>query len=388
MARPSDARSSTPGPAVVAAKIRGLVAGRRGVRHDGSESAGPVRSHDVAAAATDTGARDVAAEVDRLVGEGRLVDAVDRLAAAYRDTQRPADAIRLVDLRHRASASLESGPGRSPWPPAYDDPFPEVTGRLPEVDRGDLTTDVLGGAVAHHGALVVRGLFDHAQVARGLEVIHTLWRHRDELPVGGRGNEWFRPFPLSEQPDRVLRKMVADKGGAWLADSPVATAHFLDELAAAGAVGVIAEHMGERPCFSLQKSTLRRSLPVAELTGWHQDGSFLGADVRTMNVWVTFSRCGGDHPAPGLEVVPRRFDEILPVEGWSRAGISFDLVDEIAAETPVIRPAFEPGDALMFDERFLHRTFLDASMTEVRFALECWFFAPSHPAESYLSLVV
>jgi hypothetical protein len=32
----------------------------------------------------------------------------------------------------------------------------------------------------------------------------------------------------------------------------------------------------------------------------------------------------------------------------------------------------------MFDERFLHRTYLNRFMTEDRDALECWFFAPSH----------
>jgi hypothetical protein len=379
------ARTSATLSSAVTDRVRGLVArGRRGGagnRGAAASAGGPTGRGDQTPDHTDS-------EVDRLVAEGRLVDAVDLLATEYRENRDPAAAIRLVDLRHRAAAAVEAGPGRSPWPPSYDDPFPGVAGRLPEVQRSELTADVLGGAVAHHGALVVRGLFDEHQVASGREVIQTARRRRDELPAGSQGNEWFRPFPQSEQRDRVLRKMVADKGGTWLADSPAATAHFLDELTAAGAVGAIAEHMGERPCFSLQKSTMRRSLPVAELTGWHQDGSFLGADVRTMNVWVTLSRCGGDHPAPGLEIVPRRFDEILPVEGWSRAGISFELIDQIAAETPVLRPAFEAGDALMFDERFVHRTFLDASMTEVRFALECWFFALSHPADSYLSLLV
>ena len=379
------ARTSATLSSAVTDRVRGLVSrgrrGRAGGRGAAASPGGPTGRRDESPEHT-------APEVDRLVAEGRLVDAVDLLATAYRENREPAAAIRLVDLRRRAAAAMEAGHGRSPWPPAYDDPFPGVTGRLPEVDRAELTTDVLGGAVAHHGALLVRGLFDEHQVARGLEVIQTAGRRRDELPAGSRGDEWFRPFPESEHRDKVLRKLVAEKGGTWLADSPAATAHFLDELTASRAVGVIAEHMGERPCFSLQKSTMRRSLPIAELTGWHQDGSFLGDDVRTANVWVTFSRCGGEHPAPGLEVVPRRIDEILPVEGWSRAGISFDLIDEIAAETPVVRPAFEAGDALMFDERFLHRTFLDASMTQVRFALECWFFAPSHPAEGYLSLLV
>jgi hypothetical protein len=64
-------------------------------------------------------------------------------------------------------------------------------------------------------------------------------------------------------------------------------------------------------------------------------------------------------------------------------------VHRTAGETPVIRPEFEPGDALLFDERMIHRTFLseDVLMTHERLAAECWFFAPSHPAEDYVSLL-
>ena len=60
----------------------------------------------------------------------------------------------------------------------------------------------------------------------------------------------------------------------------------------------------------------------------------------------------------------------------------------MAADTPTICPEFAPGDALLFDERFLHRTHLSAEMTEDRYALECWFFAPSHPSSGYLSFLV
>jgi phytanoyl-CoA dioxygenase PhyH len=381
--RASDTRSRGPRAAAVADRLRDLLADRR--RDDRTATAGPTRSGTTTSAPPPSAAN----QVDRLVDEGRILDAVDALATAYRTTRDPADAIRLVDLRHEAFATLEARTGRSPWPPTYDDPFPAVSGRLPEVEAPDLTTEVLGGAVAHHGALVVRGLFDDDRVARGLETIQTAQRARDALSDHDRGDEWFRPFPKSERNDNILRRMVRDTGGTWLADSPAAAAHFLDELTAVGAVGVIAEHLGERPCFSLQKSTMRESQPEEQMTGWHQDGSFLEGDVRTMNVWVSFTRCGGEHPAPGLEVIPRRFNEILPTMNlWSPSAISFDLIDELATDTPVIRPAFEPGDALMFDERFVHRTFLDGSMTNVRYALECWFFAPSHYAENYLPLVV
>ena len=32
---------------------------------------------------------------------------------------------------------------------------------------------------------------------------------------------------------------------------------------------------------------------------------------------------------------------------------------------------------MMFDELFLHRTAVDESMTQCRYAIESWFFAPS-----------
>jgi hypothetical protein len=43
----------------------------------------------------------------------------------------------------------------------------------------------------------------------------------------------------------------------------------------------------------------------------------------------------------------------------------------------VIRPVFEAGEALLFDELFLHSTAADPSMAGSRYAVESWFFAPS-----------
>ena len=328
-------------------------------------------------------------EADRLVATGRLDEAVDVLAAAYRTDADPVLAIRLVDLRERAARELDPGPGRSPWPPTYDDPFPQVSGRLPETGVAELTADVLGGAVAYHGALIVRGMLDDAQVGRSVEAIHTTQTWRDNGSGEAAGSGWYRTFPTPNRSDQALRHRAAKAGGTWLVDSPITTAQILDDLASAGAIDVISRHLGERPCFSLQKATLRRVPAKDRVTGWHQDGSFLDAGVRTMNVWVALSRCGGDYPSPGLEVVPGRIAEILPVGGTlTPYAISFDVVEEIASETPVIRPEFAPGDALMFDERFLHRTYLNRFMTEDRYTLECWFFAPSHHSTGYTSFLV
>ena len=40
---------------------------------------------------------------------------------------------------------------------------------------------------------------------------------------------------------------------------------------------VLSDYFGERPALSVQKWTLRR-IPPDTLTGWHQDGAFLGTE--------------------------------------------------------------------------------------------------------------
>ena len=164
-----------------------------------------------------------------------------------------------------------------------------------------------------------------------------------------------------------------------MADSPANAALVLDLLVARGVIGAVTDHLGERPCFSLQKSTLRHLRAEPGFGGWHQDGAFLGDDVRTMNVWAALTPCGGDLPTPGLELVPRRFDEILSTDGGMVAhSVDPDLIAQLAGETPTVRPEFGVGDGLMFDEKLLHSTYLPAHMTDDRYALECWLFAPSH----------
>src|SRR4029079_2688068 len=54
------------------------------------------------------------------------------------------------------------------WPRVLDDPFPDVFGRPPEVGVDELSMHVLGGALLHHGSLIVRGLMtrDRARALR------------------------------------------------------------------------------------------------------------------------------------------------------------------------------------------------------------------------------
>lgn len=328
------------------------------------------------------------AVAERRVEAGDLVAAIDGLSDAAVQNRGDVRILhRLLEYRHEAADSIRAVP-REPWPPVYSDPFPDVVGTPPEIDGSELNGEVLGATVAHHGSLLVRNLFDERQVEQAKAAIDQIQRHRsaEELQPGFR--RWFRPWKLTKKIDGVLRDRVWEQGGTWLADSPATAEIVLRELRASGALGAITDHFGERPLFSLQKSTLRRSAPEYRYAAWHQDGSFLGDGARAMNVWVALTPCGGDRPTPGLEVVPRRLDDILPRDGGIvPSAISDETVLDAAGSTPPVCPLFEPGDALLFDERMAHRSHLTEGMTEFRYAIECWFFAPANFTENYQSFL-
>jgi hypothetical protein len=159
----------------------------------------------------------------------------------------------------------------------------------------------------------------------------------------------------------------------------------LDVVERTGIGDLLTDYLGERPALSASKCTLRR-IPVTTHSSWHQDGAFLGSDVRSANLWLALSDCGVD--APGLDIVPRRLNQILATgtEGsifeWA---VSPDVVAE--AGLPVERPEFAPGDGLLFDHWFLHRTTPDPTMTRERYALETWFFAPSTYPDGQIPIV-
>lgn len=320
----------------------------------------------------------------------QLVAEIDRLAAENRTRPDPDVQIRLIELRKEAAGKLHGRGGRPDWPPHYTDPYPEVRGALPEMTPDTLDADRVGGAVAHEGAAIVRGLLDPEQATTLRDVIDTVHERKGQGDAAEpAADAIYRPITTSEpMKTAVLRNMVGEQGGIWLADSPLATAVVLDELDRAGVLATFTDHFGQRPFFSMQKSTLRRAPAKWRFTAWHQDGAFLGAEVRTMNVWVALSPCGGERPTPGLELMPRRMEGILPYgNNWAPHAAHFEDVEALAEETPTIIPEFEPGDALIFDERFLHRTYLREDVSEPRYALECWFFCPSSPAPDYLPLL-
>ncbi len=95
----------------------------------------------------------------------------------------------------------------------------------------------------------------------------------------------------------------------------------------AGLTQVITDYLGERPTISVQKCTLRKVDPDAG-HGWHQDGAFMG-DVRALNVWLSLSRCGDE--SPGMDIVPRRLDHIVPT-GTEGALFDWSVSPQVAEE--------------------------------------------------------
>jgi hypothetical protein len=62
------------------------------------------------------------------------------------------------------------------------------------------------------------------------------------------------------------------------------------------------------------------------------------------------------------------------------------VAEKAAGKAGIIRPIFEPGDVLLFDELFLHQTGSDPGMPHPRYAVESWFFGSSAFPSDYVPL--
>jgi len=337
----------------------------------------------------DLGAR-VLSDARRAAGEGRCLDAIDALQTLDGPLVDPEVEEWMVRLRHDAFPELAGATGRPEWPASFPDRRrPGPTG-LPEATPDELTGDLIGGAITHHGALRVNGLLDEGQVAELIAAIDQAFAARDRWleDEATPTPPWFVPFVPNDPAiaAALSRSFAVEAGAVWTADSPRVLHQLLQTYDHIGLRRAAEEYLGERPAISVRKCTLRRVPPDLERAAWHQDGAFLGPQVRSLNVWLALSRCGGSSGAPGLELVPRRMDRVLDTGTtgtylpWA---VSPVLVDELVESTgtPTVRPEFAPGDALLFDDRFLHRTGVADDLTQPRYAVETWLFAPStYPA--------
>jgi hypothetical protein len=335
-------------------------------------------------------------EACELAAQGRHLEAIEALTAANRLRHDDENEVLLVRLRHQAFSQLRESRPRTPWPPVIADPFPDVTGCPPEVIGAQLTPDLLGGALLHHGCLLVRGLISESKVE---PLINDTNMAFEACRAHGRGTPvsetrpWFVPLepdPGYARLDDAQRRFHADAGAVLAAESPRALFDIVDAYEQSRVIDTITGYLGERPAISLNKCVLRHTafMQARNAPTWHQDGAFLGDGVRAVDVWLSLSHCGGNTETPGLEILPRRVHEILETGHGFQNSVTRKQVDGVAAGTPLVRPLFAAGDGLIFDEKFLHRTGFVPGMEGERRAIETWFFAPSSFPRSYAPLAL
>jgi hypothetical protein len=327
------------------------------------------------------------AEAARLRSDGLALAAMRLLIAAARLDRDPRVEEALVALRHEAFAELDRSPRAHPDRVVAN---PRANGPLPEHGPDDLTVATLRGGFAAHGCVLIRELIPRGRaesLARGIdEALAAFDAGAAGAPVRDT-SPWYAPFTPREGKYRTggRRNWMRASGGMWTVDSPRMLFEVLDLVDDTGVGQLLTDYLGERPALSANKCNLRR-VPVTADTNWHQDGAFLGAEVHSVNLWLGLSQCGTD--APGLDIVPTRLDEILEtgtdgaIFDWS---VSPEVVDRVG--TQVVRPELGPGDALLFDHFFLHRTGVGAGMTKERHAIETWFFAPSSYPDGQIPIV-
>jgi hypothetical protein len=325
-----------------------------------------------------------AVAVDERVGSEQLFEEIDSLVRENRGRRDPERERRLQRLRHLAGVRLIEDASTAAEHPEPDfASLPDRNGELPEIAPHDLTAPLLRAAILRDGCLLIRGLVDRGDAANLVEEIDRAFAARDAQRDGGSRDPAYYDELQPEPPFAISDREWT--GSVWVPDSPRVMFDVLEVFERAGLRDVIRDYLGERPALSLNKCTLRRVSPDTG-SAWHQDGAFLG-DVRSMNVWLALSHCGDT--APGLDIVPRRLDHIVPTgtEGaifdWSVAPA---VAEDAAGDDGILRPIFEPGDVLLFDHLFLHATGVSPGMRNDRYAVESWFFAPSAFPGDYVPL--
>jgi hypothetical protein len=320
--------------------------------------------------------------VDELRAEIEELERANR-ARPDRTTER-----RLLRLRHVGGMRLvDDAPAGAGFADPDFDALPG--GTLPEIAPSELTPGLLRAGILRGGCLLVRGLVPRGGAVALAEEIDRAFAEREKHEQGGRPREgYYEEFrPHSRYGDVFGRSWIRTGGGVLAADAPMLSFQMTELFRHAGLRSLVSGYLGEPALISVHKTTLRKADPQVP-GAWHQDGFFMGP-VRSLNLWLSLSRCGDE--APGLDILPRRLEEFVATNTDGSPlnyTISDIKVSETAGDTPILRPVFEPGDALFFDEMFLHQTGSDPAMLRPRFAIENWFFGGSAFPEEYAPMLV
>jgi hypothetical protein len=312
-----------------------------------------------------------------------LLDTIEKLTRSNRRQRSTEIEVQLAGLRREAFADVEGNREAVPKR-AFADPFPNETG-LVEVPASDLDVEILGGAIAHHGCILVRKLLTERTCDTMCRIIDQSFSAAEASRNGAPPEAtapWYVPLPPHPRYPARFRTMrgAATTNRILMVDCPRGLFEITEGLKEAGWDVLAQDYLGGRLLMTENKWSLYRIPPRRAYNPmWHQEASvFPKRPIRALNAWTAFSSCGRD--APGLRVIPERVNRVIaPARGY--------VLDPAAVAAAIgnavpVAPDFGPGDALVFDEMALHSPYYAEGMTENRYAMEAWFFAPGgHPTE-------
>ncbi len=314
---------------------------------------------------------------------------IAELTAANRGAPDPDRERALVRARHLAGIRLVEEAPASPRFPDADGVAVSAGDPLPEFGRGELTPELLRAAILRDGCVLVRELLPRDLALGFADGIETAYARREASEAGEQPLDAFYDefVPHERFGGPMWRSWIKEGGGLLGADSPALLCRFIDALRDRDIDRLVNGYLGEPALISAHKTTMRKAEPSVS-GAWHQDGRFMGP-VRALNLWLSLSDCGVE--APGLDIVPTRLNDYLAT-GTEGAALTWTISDDAARRaahgSSIARPLFAPGDALFFDELFLHKTGSEPTMPNPRFAIENWFFGASAFPADYAPLAV
>jgi hypothetical protein len=331
------------------------------------------RTQEVAGLSEKSAEAAVIGEARGLADAGRYNEAIELLTIENRGNRRREMDKMLLALRSEGflAGAFKTEPPE--WPSHVADQFgPEG---IPEIKVGELSASSIRSGIENHGSLIVREIVTSAQVDMLRNNIDRAMEAHDAVESGSVGPEnegWYEPFDRDTISNRVTKR---SKGSVLTTDSPPALFDLLETFESCGLSPVIREFFGEPPMLLTRKGTLRRMRHDQSTGGWHQDGGFMGENIRALNIWIALSDCGVD--APGMDIVAKRLPGIVKTGSDFAAWATNPKAAQEVAEGCTVRPVFAAGDAIIFDHLCLHRTAGDPGMTNRRYAIETWLMAPS-----------
>ena len=220
---------------------------------------------------------------------------------------------RILQLRHTAGLQLPPGPRTAPGNP---EPAFELLATGPACLRpapGELTPELLRAAVLRGGSLLVRGL-----VGPGTSPVWSRgWTARSRRARGRRVGRRTAPTTRSLSPTHDSIWGPSDHGsanergacGRRLPEGHVRHArHLRAKRSSTSWLPSISASARRSRSTSAPFAGSGRRPARATASGTRTEPS--SGDVRALNVWLSLSHCGD--VAPGLDIVPRRIDHVVP----------------------------------------------------------------------------